>query len=101
MNKIIVKGKLPPRGKTTAEVEMKDGELIILFDGEEDPMMEFMFRDLISDPPSMGGTYYPPVNSLLNALNVLRTEMFESVESVETIGDIGTVPFEEGDDNIY
>ena len=101
MNKIIVKGKLPPLGKTTVEVELKDGELIILFDGLDDDISEYIFRQELSRQHPIGGTYYPPVNSLMNALNVLRTRMFESVESVEIIGDIGTVPFEDGNNNIY
>lgn len=78
----------------TVEVEMKDGELLLLFNGETDELLEEQFEIIASDPEAIGGTYYPPVYSLINALNVLKNRMFEKVESVEIIGEIGTIPYE-------
>ena len=75
----------------------------MLIDGEYDETIQNKFNQLLKEAPAIGGTYYPPENSLLAAYNVLESIFFDDNSSVEikTEGDIGKIPTYEIDDIVY
>lgn len=89
-------GTIEFKGKTTITVEKKNGELIIEVDGKDHDLIESIFRSHLSDGMAIAGTYFPPSNSLLNAMNVLKVHVFQKVDNVE--GDVEQIPREIGDD---
>ena len=92
MGKITAKGKKYGH-KLTVEYDMKN----VLFNGKEDELLEEELSELLEDPKPMGGTYYPPVDSLLNAYNILQYHFFdESTEDIKVEGEIEEIPHEEG-----
>lgn len=92
MGKIIAKGKKYGH-EFTVEFDMKK----VLFNDHEDEVLEEEFFELLENPKSIGGTYYPPVDSLLNAMNILQYYFFdEPTEDITVEGEIEQIPFEEG-----
>ena len=92
MGKITAKGK-KYGFKLTVEFELNK----VLFDGQEDKLLEEELSELLEDPKPMGGTYYPPVDTLLNALNILQYHFFdEPAEEISVEGEIEEIPYEEG-----
>lgn len=92
MGKVIAKGK--KHGfKLTVEFELNK----VLFNGQKDELLEDELLDLLDDPKSIGGTYYPPADSLLNAMNILQYHFFdEPIEDIAVEGEIEQIPFEDG-----
>lgn len=79
--------------KLTVEYDMKK----VLFNGQEDELLEEEFFELLENPKSIGGTYYPPADTLLNAMNILQYHFFdEPTEEIEAEGEIEEIPHEEG-----
>lgn len=95
MGKVIAKGK--KYGSTlTVEYELDK----VLFNGQEDILLEDELSELLEDPKSIGGTYYPPVDTLLNAMNILQYHFFdEPAEEITVEGEIEEIPYEE--DTVY
>lgn len=92
MGKIIAKGK-----KYGSDLTVEFDTKKILFDGQEDPLLEDELCELLENPKPIGGTYYPPVDSLLNAMNILQYHFFdESTEDITVEGDIEEIPYEKG-----
>lgn len=96
--------KIKATGKVNGyecEVECSDtGEgLVIDFNGEEDEHLEQEFREELNKRHAVGGTYYPPPESMINALNVLRYYFFDGVPEIQVEGDIGEIPGEK--DMVY
>ncbi|SKA91533.1 hypothetical protein SAMN05443428_11175 [Caloramator quimbayensis] len=91
--KIIAKGKYLGV-KREVEVFLEDGLPIIEIDGEYDETIQNKFNQLLKEAPAIGGTYYPPENSLLAAYSVLESVFFDdgSIPTIEAIGDIGKIP---------
>ena len=83
------------------EVECSDtgDELVIGFNGEEDEQLERQFRHELNKCHAVGGTYHPPQESMINALNVLEYYFFDEKVQVIVEGDIGEIPGEK--DVIY
>lgn len=91
MGKIIAKGK--KHGfKMTVEFEPNK----VLFNDQEDKILEDELSELLEDPKSIGGTYYPPVDSLLNAMNILQYHFFDEAAEVTVEGEIEEIPYEKG-----
>lgn len=95
MGKIIAKGK-KHGSKLTVEFDMEK----ILFNGKEDELMEEELLEMLESPEAVGGTYYPPVDSLLNAYNILQYHYFDdTVEEITVDGELEEIPYEK--DTIY
>lgn len=82
MKKIIANG---------IEVELIDGELIV-----EPEEYQERFDEMLQNPTPIGGTYYPPTNTLLAAYNVMKNMFFDEEPDVEVIGELEEIPYEEG-----
>ncbi len=93
MSKITAKGKLLGR-ETIAEAILIDGSIQIKLNGEFIEEVQNHFNQLLNSAPVMGGTYYPPKNSMLAAYSVLESAFFDSDSPVElkVEGDIGKIP---------
>ena len=92
MGKVIAKGK-KYGFKVTVEFELKK----VLFNGQKDELLEDELSELLERPRAVGGTYYPPVDSLLNAMNILQYHFFdEPTEDITVEGEIEQIPFEDG-----
>lgn len=92
MGKIIAKGKKYGHDFT---VEFEQNK--VLFNDNEDEFLEEEFFKLLENPKAVGGTYYPPVDSLLNAHNILRYHFFdEPTEEITVEGELEEIPYEEG-----
>lgn len=96
-NKIIAEGEVN-KIKKHIECFMENGSPIIEVDYAFDEEEQERFERLLKKPPALGGTYYPPSNSLLAAYSVLQFNYFDDWRKVkiEVIGDIGEIPGEEG-----
>lgn len=96
MPKITAKGKYLGVERQV-ECFPEDGSIVIELDGEFDEAAQTDFNSLLKTAPAMGGTYYPPEDSMLAAFSVLQSTFFDdsSVE-LEVEGDIGSIPYEEG-----
>lgn len=95
MSKITGTGKI--HGVlTTVTCEFVDGEIIINFDDIKIACYENSFRNELKQHYSIGGTYYPKENSMLNVLNVLENHFFDYPIKAEIEGYIDPIPFEEG-----
>lgn len=93
MPKITAKGIF--RGnECIAEVEISEGLILIKIDGEFIEQVQNRFNDLLDSAPALGGTYYPPKNSMLRALSVLQSTFFDdgSPVKIEVKGYIGKIP---------
>ncbi len=69
--------KIKATGKVNGyecDVECSDtGEgLVIDFNGEEDEHLERQFRHELNKYHPVGGTYYPPQESMMNGLHILE-----------------------------
>lgn len=95
MSKVIAKGKYMGVEKQV-EVILEDDLPIIELDGEYDELVQNKFNELLKETPALGGTYYPPENSLLAAYSVLESIFFDLGSRPEMMveGDIGTIPCE-------
>lgn len=82
MKKIIANG---------IEVELIDDELIV-----EPEEYQERFDEMLQNPTPIGGTYYPPTNTLLAAYNVMKNMFFDKEPDVEVIGELEEIPYEEG-----
>ena len=92
MGKIIAKGK---KYGFKLIVEFELGK--VLFNGKKDELLEDELLELLEKPKSIGGTYYPPVDSLLNAMNILQYHFFdESTDEITVEGEIEQIPYEDG-----
>ena len=92
MGKIIAKGK---KHGFIMTVEFEPNK--VLFNSQEDKLLEDELLELLETPKSIGGTYYPPADSLLNAMNILQYHFFdEPTDEITVEGDIDEIPFEEG-----
>lgn len=100
MDKITAKG-LFGTVEILLEVTKENEELIFDFNGEEDSLLEPLIRHYLNYAPAMGGTYYPPTNSMLNVVNVLQNgSFFTKLISLEIEGEPETIPFDDSDPNI-
>lgn len=100
MSRIIAKGKLNGV-KKEVQCFMEDGSVIIEIAGEFDETIQNKFSELIKDAPAIGGTYYPPENSMLAALAVLESSFFDSLPNIMIQGDIGEIPTYDIEDIVY
>jgi len=102
MPKIIAKGKYLGVERQV-ECFLKDGLLTIEIDGEFNQEAQNDFIIKLKKCPAIGGTYYPPENSLLAAYSVLENTFFDEGSAVEikTEGNIGKIPIYDGDDIVY
>jgi hypothetical protein len=99
--KIIAKGLYLGRERIV-ECFLEDGFPIIELDGEYDEAVQSNFNQLLKKAPALGGTYYPPENSLLAAYSVLENTFFDdSPIEIKTEGDIGKIPTYDVDDIVY
>lgn len=91
-------GKITAKGKKhgfdlTVEFELKK----VLFNGQEDELLEEELSEMLEHPKPVGGTYYPPTDTLLNALNILQYYFFDdAAEEIAVEGEIEEIPHEEG-----
>ncbi|MDS1029159.1 hypothetical protein RDV78_01400 [Bacillota bacterium LX-D] len=101
MPKIIAKGKYLGVERQV-ECFLKDGLLTIEIDGEFNQEAQNDFITKLKKCPAIGGTYYPPENSLLAAYSVLENTFFDdSPIEIKTEGDIGKIPTYDVDDIVY
>lgn len=96
-NKIIAEGKVNGIRKHV-ECFIEDGSPIIEVDYAFDEKEQERFNELLKNPPALGGTYYPPSNSLLVAYSVLQFNYFDlgSTVDIKVIGEIPEIPYEKG-----
>lgn len=93
--KITAEGKR--FGQTVlVEVEEKDGDIDVLFDGMQDALEEEYFMELLERRFPVAGTFIPDVDSVLNVANVLENYYFDAFTAVDIDGDVPTMPSEEG-----
>jgi hypothetical protein len=97
VSKITAKGKYLG-SKITVECFPEDGSIVIELDGQYDKLIQDRFNKLLKIAPVMGGTYYPPEDSMLAAYSVLESTFFDDGSQVEikVEGDIGSIPYEDG-----
>lgn len=93
--KITAEGKRFGRAGLV-EVEEKDGDISIEFDGRQDGPEERYFRGLLKRRYPVAGTYIPEAGSMLNVANVLRFYYFDDPTPLDIEGDLPTMPYEEG-----
>lgn len=75
------------------ECEGEDGNYSLRFNGGEDPGMEAVLRIFLAGEYPIGGSYYPPKDSMLQVYGILSEHFFEMAHPyVKIEGDIGTVP---------
>lgn len=78
--------------KYDVECTLDQGSLVITVDGREDEGLQTRFEALLEDAPPLGGTYYPPPDSLLAAYSVLQSAFFDATPALRVEGDIGEIP---------
>lgn len=93
MPKITAKGIFSGK-ECIVEVFPEAGSLHIKVDGEYDEAVQNHFNHLLKKVPVMGGTYYPPENSMLAAYGVLESTFFDagSTVNLKVDGNIGKIP---------
>ena len=93
MPKIIAKG-IYSGEESIAEVVLLNGSLHIELNFEFIELVQNRFNQLLETSPPMGGTYYPPKNSMLAAYSVLESTFFDDGSPVilKVEGDIGKIP---------
>jgi hypothetical protein len=93
MNKIIATGVLNGY-EIELEVELINGKLII-----NEPILQPDLDHHLENAEPIGGTYYPPDNTLLAAYNILNSNFFDvgSDVKIEVIGELEKIP---GDENV-
>ena len=100
MEKVVAIGKFGGE-EIKLEASIVDGELVILFDGEQNEMLEPIIMTELKYAPAMGGTFYPEEKSLLNVVNVLQSGwFFKKLISIDIEGEEETIPFDAEDDEI-
>ena len=98
MEKVVAIGKFGGE-EIKLEASIVDGELVILFDGEQNEMLEPIIMTELKYAPAMGGTFYPEEKSLLNVVNVLQSGwFFKKLISIDIEGEEETIPFDSEDD---
>ena len=98
MEKVVAIGKFGGE-EIKLEASIVDGELVILFDGERNEMLEPIIMTELKYAPAMGGTFYPEEKSLLNVVNVLQSGwFFKKLISIDIEGEEETIPFDSEDD---
>ena len=101
MTKIVAKGKYY---NEVVEVEctLIKGKPVITIDGTYYESSQREFLEYLKVMRPIGGTYYPPENSMLAAYAVIEHDFFDNKKSVmiEVFGDIGQIPTIEGEDDI-
>ena len=103
MEKVVAIGKFGGE-EIKLEAIIENGELVILFDGEQNEMLEPIIMTELKYAPAMGGTLYPEEKSLLNVVNVLQNDgFFTKLISIDIEDEPETVPLEdepEGEEKI-
>lgn len=98
MEKVVAIGKFGGE-EIKLEASIENGELVILFDGEQNEMLEPIIMTELKYAPAMGGTFYPEEKSLLNVVNVLQSGwFFKKLISIDIEGEEETIPFDSEDD---
>ena len=92
MGKVVAKGK--KHGfNLTVEYESDN----ILFNGKRDELLNDELLSMLEEPKSVGGSYYPTEDSLLNVYNILQYHFFdEPADEITVEGEIEEIPYEEG-----
>lgn len=93
MPKITSKG-IFQGNESIVEVEKSGNSILIKVNGEFIEQIQNRFDDLLDFSPALGGTYYPPKDSLLAAYSVLQSTFFDEGSPVEikVKGYIGKIP---------
>jgi hypothetical protein len=88
MNKLIATGVLNGT-EIELEVELINGKLIV-----NDPILQQDLDYHLENAEPIGGTYYPPKNTLLAAYSVLNSNFFDvgSNVNIEVIGELEKIP---------
>jgi len=91
MNKLIASGVLNSY-EIEIEVELIKGKLII-----NEPILQPDLDYHLKNAEPIGGTYYPPENTLLAAYNVLNSNFFDvgSNVNIKVIGELEKIPSKE------
>ena len=98
MEKVVAIGKFGGE-EIKLEASIENGDLVILFDGERNEMLEPIIMTELKYAPAMGGTFYPEEKSLLNVVNVLQSGwFFKKLISIDIEGEEETIPFDSEDD---
>lgn len=93
MAKIIAKGMFSGVEHNVECISTDEG-LQIDFDGAEAEFLEQEFRKELNQRHAVGGTYYPPQESMINALNALQYYFFDGEPEITVDGNIGEIPHE-------
>lgn len=95
MSKITAQGKF--RGTIIiVEVTLEGNEQIVRVNEEIDEDFQRYYDKLMESPPPMGGTYYPPEDSLLAVYNILENALFDEAPRIEVDGVLEEIPYEKG-----
>lgn len=85
----------------TVTCTLKDNIPMIQVEGELPSevieLLQDRFNSKLKDPPAMGGTFYPPENSMLAASGILQTRFFDrgTLKELTVDGDIGKIPMDD------
>lgn len=67
-------------------------DLKILYNGEENLLLEVHMEKCIENELAVGGTYYPTKDEMLCYYNVLSNNFFNKLISIEVEGELETIP---------
>lgn len=72
-----------------------EGELL----SEVIELLQAQFNSKLKNPPVLGGTFYPPENSMMAAFSILQSGFFDrgTLKELTVDGDIGQVPMNDPD----
>lgn len=62
----------------------------------DNPMVQLRFDELMDEERPVGGTHYPPKNSLLAAYNIMAEHFFDELISISCDEPIEPMPHEYG-----
>lgn len=75
----------------------KGKEIVVDFNGDKNEEIETEFKRMLKRCYAIGGTYFPPVDSMLNVVNVLKHRFFDSRPTmIKVDGELEPIPYEDG-----
>lgn len=105
MSKIIATGYIFG-SKETIEITLEDERLVVVCKSSElsselQRAVEDMLKKCIETVNAVGGTYYPPKNTLQAAFNGLQNNFFDEREKpkITVEGELEPIPYKE--DRVY
>ena len=73
---------------------LKDGEIRATFNGQDNPVYNHLFRLELEKEHPIAGTYYPGINTMLNAYEVLQAWFFDEPPKMDVDGELEPIPYQ-------